>query len=331
MKNGLIRFNFFLDQLQVLLTRASKQKNPALWLYQNNARTPLFMLEGLAKLYAGIHDKKKFAKIKEHFKLLEDVLGAIDYYDAFAKEFTKNKHIPGTVTGYLQAQTREKIQSLNEMLKENGWLGDDNKRMSKIRKKLDKADWLKEKDEMEKIAAFYGSSIATITAFAGKSNFHFKNVEADVHELRRKLRWLSIYPQALRGCIQLSKGKAQPKYLAKYLTKEIITSPFNIIPDAGDDQYILLLEKNYFYALSWMIAALGKLKDNGLRVIVIKEALQQTAVISDGAAFKKAYAFTGTGQPHIRQLLDDADALCKTYFKENNLQKLLLGITSVKP
>ena len=330
MKNGLTRFTYFLDQLQVLLTKASKQKNPALWLYQNNARTPLFMLEGLAKLYAGIHDKKKFTKIKEHFKLLEDGFGAIDYYDAFAKELAANKNIPVTVTGYLQAQTREKIQSLNEVLKEQAWLSDDNKRMTKIGKKLGKAGWLKEKDEIEKIKEFYNSTIATITAFAGKSNFHFKNVEADVHELRRKLRWLSIYPQALRGCIQLSKGKTQPKYLSKYLTKEIITSPFNIMPDAGDAQCFLLLEKNYFYALSWMIAALGKLKDNGLRVIVIKEALQQTAVISDGAAFKKAYAFTGTGQPHINQLLDDADALCKTYFKEKNLEKLIMGTAAVK-
>ena len=331
MKKGPIRFNYFLDQLQVLLTSASKQKNPALWLYQNNARTPLFMLEGLAKLYAGIHNKKRFSKLKEHFKLLEDGLGAIDYYDAFAKEFAANKNIPATVTSYLQAQTREKIQSLNEVLKEKAWLSDDNKRMTKIRKKLDKAGWLKEKDEIEKIAEFYDNAITTITAFAGKSNFHFKNVETEVHELRRKLRWLSIYPQALRGCIQLSKGKTQPKYLSKYLTKEIITSPYNIMPDAGDNQSFLLLEKNYFYALSWMIATLGKLKDNGLRVIVIKEALQQTAVISDGAAIKKAYALTGTGQPHIRQLLDDADALCKTYFQEKNLQKLLLGTAAVKP
>jgi len=88
MKNGPARFDFFLSQLQTLLAKAAKQKNPALWLYQNNARTPLFMLEGLAKMYSGIHNNKKFTKLKEHFKFLEDVLGAIDYYDAFAKLFT---------------------------------------------------------------------------------------------------------------------------------------------------------------------------------------------------------------------------------------------------
>ena len=105
MKNGLARFEFFLNQLQILLDKSAKQKNPALWLYQNNARTPLFMLEGLAKLYAGIHNKKKFTKIKAQFKLLEDTIGAIDYYDSFAKEFVAKKNIPAALTSYIQAQS----------------------------------------------------------------------------------------------------------------------------------------------------------------------------------------------------------------------------------
>jgi len=50
MYKGEQRFNFFLDQLQSLLANAQNQKNPALWLYSNNARTTLFMLEALAKL-----------------------------------------------------------------------------------------------------------------------------------------------------------------------------------------------------------------------------------------------------------------------------------------
>ena len=136
MKNGIARFDYFLNKLQALLDQASKQKNPALWLYQHDARTPLFMLESLARLYAGIYNKKLFRKLDVEFKLLEDILGAIDYYDVFAKEFAANKHIPANVTNYLQAQSREKIQSLNEALREHGWLGSDSKRSDKIRKKL---------------------------------------------------------------------------------------------------------------------------------------------------------------------------------------------------
>jgi hypothetical protein len=330
MKNGSARFEFFLSQLQILLTKSAKQKNPALWLYQNNVRTPLFMLEGLAKMYSSIHNKKKFAKLKEHFKLLEDVLGAIDYYDSFAKEFSKNKTVPAAVTTYLQAQAREKIQSMNELLTEKEWLGENAGRIKKIQKKLGEADWLKEEKEIEAIKDFYGEAIYEIVEFTAKTKFHFDNVEADVHELRRKLRWLSIYPQAFRGCIQLRNSKIAPKHLTKYLTKEIITSPYNKMPDAGDVAYFLLLDKNYFYSLSWLIAELGKLKDSGLKIVAIKEALQQTGGLSEEESFKKAYQLLDKKQPKLQQLLDDAEKICKIHFSEHNLEHLVIGTAAAK-
>ena len=318
MKNGITRFNFFLDQLQTLLTKAGKQKNPGLWLYQNNARTPLFMLEGLAKMYSGLHNKKKFAKIKEHLKILEDVLGAIDYYDAFAKEFAGNPKIPQTITGYLQAQTREKIQSLNEALKEEEWIGVEKNRIIKMKKKLGEMDWQKSSAEIKNIRNYYIAAITEIISFTGKTNFRFTNVEADIHELRRKLRWLSIYPQGLRGAIQLTNTrmknghlKTPPKYLEKYLTPEIINSQFNKMPDAGDNENFLLLEQNYFYALSWMIAYLGKLKDSGLRLIAVREALQQTSAISDADALKQASTYFGADQLDLQQILSKANGICK--------------------
>jgi len=330
MKNGLARFDFFLNQLQALLDRSSKQKNPGLWLYQNNARTPLFMLEGLAKLYAGIHNKKKFTKIKAHFKLLEDAIGQIDYYDAFAKEFAANKKIPKNITTYLQAQTREKIQSLNEILNEKEWIGSETSRIQKIRKKLGKADWKDEKDDVEGIRLFYVSAINSILEFSNQKNFHFENVEKDLHELRRMIRWLSIYPQALKGCVQLSQSKNPPKYLTKYLTKDITGSPYNVMPDAAAYKNFLLLDKDRFYALSWMIAELGKLKDNGLRLEIIKEAIMQTSSLKEKAALAKAQQICGRNQLTVQQVLDKAEELFKTFCKEKNLEALLAGAASVK-
>lgn len=329
MKKGQARFDLFLAQLQTLLDKAAKQKNPALWLYQNNARTPLFMLEGLAKLYAGIHNKKKFTKLKAHFKLLEDAIGQIDYYDAFAKEFAGNKKIPATVVSYLQAQAREKIQSLNEILTEKDWIGSGKSRIEKIRKKLKKADWLDEQKDVEGVRDFYFSSINGILEFSNQKNFHFENVEKDVHELRRMLRWLSIYPQALKGCIQLSQAKKSPAYLSKYLTKAITGSPYNVMPDAGDLRYFLLLDKTRFYALSWMISELGNLKDSGLRLEVIKEALIQSGSTNEKAALIKARSFLGNRQLTEQQVLDQAEAILKTFCKEQNLESLVIGTARV--
>ena len=328
MKSGLTRFDFYLNQLLVLISSASKEKNPALWLYQNNCRTPVFMLEGLSKMYLDLHDKKKFAALKEQFKLLEDGLGIIDYYDAFSKEFAKNKKIPAAVTKYLQAQAREKIQHLNELLIEKNWLTLDNNRISKIQTKLSKIDFLKDKKEINEVNKFYGKAIYEIVEFVQVEKFQFDNIEADVHELRRKLRWLSIYPQALRGSIQLTNSKNTPIHLNKYLTKEITASPFNKMPDVGLNKHFLLLEQNYFFALSWMIAELGKIKDNGLRIIAIKEALMQTSALKEPAAVKKAYQILGAKSPNLPQLLKNAEAICKTYFSELNLEHLVVGRVS---
>ncbi len=330
MINGPVRFVYYLNKLQVLLNKAAQQKNPALWLYKNDARTPLFMLEALCKLYAKIHNKNKFTKLKDQFKLLEDTIGAIDYYDNIAKDVGTINKIPAEVTSYLLAQTREKIQSLNEILVEKKWISPDNSRIKKIQGKLNEADWLNEKEEIKAINEFYGEAIYDITEFIQTDAFHFDNVEADVHELRRKLRWLSIYPQALLGCIQLSKNKTTPKHLAKYLTKEITGSAFNKMPDAGDNRYFLLLEQSCFYSLSWMIAALGKIKDKGLHVIAVKEAVLQTTSLTDADAAKKTYSLLGARQPKIEVLLKEAADICKVYFGEQNLENLVVGISSIK-
>ena len=330
MKPGLSKFDYYFNKLQPILTTAAKQKNPALWLYRNDARTPLFMLEGLAKMYTSFHNKKKFTKIKEHFKLLEDTLGAIDYYDSIAKDLGANKKVPATVIAYLQAQSREKIQSLNEVLLENDWLLPENSRIDRIREKLQEADWLEEEKEVDQVHDFYGEAIYELVEFTQKTNYQFTNLESGIHEMRRKLRWLSIYPQALRGTIQLHTLPKPLKHLTKYLSKEITTSPFNIMPDVGAAKYVLILEQNYFFALSWMIAELGRIKDNGLHIIAIKEALQQAATLTDEAALKKIYPMLGIKQTKLPVLLEQAGNICKTYFKEQNLEHLVTGVNKVK-
>jgi hypothetical protein len=329
MNNGLNRFTYHLQQVEILLNKAKKQKSPALWLFNNNARTPFFMLEGLAKLYGGLHNKKKFTKLKDHFKLIEDGLGQIDYYDFLAKAFASNKQVSLACKQYVKKQLANKVLLLNEVLTENDWLSNDNKRIKKINEKLNEASWLKPKQEVDAIAAFYGEAIYSINEFVSKTKFHFDNVEEDVHELRRKLRWLSIYPQALQGIAQYAKDKKTEPHLKKYLTKEIINSPFNKLPAGGETSAFLLLNKNYFLSLSWVIYTLGNLKDEGLLIDGLKEAIQQTSACYDEEAFKNTYLILGKKQRKMQAILDEAEAITKPFFKENNLEHLVSGVTLI--
>ncbi len=328
--NGFTRFEFYLDKLDALFQQASNEKNPALWLYTNSARTPLFMLEGLAKLYANIHNKKKFEKLKEQLKLLEDTLGAIDYYDSLAKEFAGDAAIPAILTDYLQGQAREKIQRLNDLLVSEKWIAAKSNRIKKVRKKLAAADWKEPKEELKEIFNFYKRSIKEIKEFMYATGDGFTEIESQVHAIRRKLRWLSIYPQALQGIIQFNDSNIINEKVKKYLIPEIVDSPFNKMPETGSNTYFLLLEKHYFLALSWMIAELGRLKDSGLKILAITEAFQQTQGINQDDALDRAYEVLGINKNALQNILADATAVCKIYFSEGNLDKLIYGISSAK-
>jgi hypothetical protein len=321
MKQGKLRFEFQLGKIELLFAQAVLQENTALWLFLHDLRTPVFMLEGLSKLYAGLHNKKMFTKLKEQFKTIEDSLGSIDYYAAFAKEFAANEGIPAAIKNFLDSRTKQEIEKLNVLLKEDKWLNGTS--LTKIREKLKKADWIDEEKETPLFKKFYIDQIKKIQEFVTATDFVFDNVEEDVHELRRKMRWLSIYPGALRGAIQLKETKPAADHLVKYLTPQIISSPYNQFPASGNLSSVLLLEKNCFLALSWMIAELGKIKDDGLRIKVLKDSLQETALLNDTASLSEVYKLLGETYPHMETLLTKAGEICKEFFKEKNLDTLL--------
>jgi hypothetical protein len=314
MKKGPERFTYYIEQLEKLLSDSSQQQDPAFWLYQNNARTPVFMLEGLARLYCELHNKHRFQKLETQFKSLEDALGMIDYYDAFAKQFAADKSVPATILKFAQKRAIEESAKLNSLLVANRWIGPTANRTNKIKKKLANAKWIDEKQEMKAIELYYRANISRINTFAKGYTNGFTELESQVHELRRKLRWLSIFPAALRGCIQLDETPTQDESIARYLTPEIVNSPFNKMPPPSECRYLLMFRRDYFLALSWMIAELGKLKDQGLRTVLLNEAGKKSP----------ADAVNETA------ILTQATAISKTFFAEKNLDKLIVGVRRVK-
>ncbi|MEQ1553560.1 MAG: hypothetical protein ABL929_05240 [Ferruginibacter sp.] len=323
MTQGLGRFEYFLIKLDELLLAASRTNNAALYLYENDCRTKVFMLQGLCKLYAGMHNEKRFLKLKERFKQLEDLLGAIDYYDSYLKPFIKEKKLPATAIKFITAKKNEKIAALNTLLLKRKWINHSPLRTKKIRKQLLKMSWQTPEKEAELIQVFYKKSIESINTFYTQTGDNFTDIETQLHELRRKLRWLSIYPQALLGCIQLTNSKIKDPKVAKYLIPEIVNSAFNKMPPKKNVEEIIIIEKNYFLALSYTIAALGKLKDNGLKYIITTEAIQATTKLTEAQALKKAYELHGLKTDALKTIMAKAKKLCVPFFEEKNLEKMI--------
>ena len=310
------------QKIAALLSEVTKQANPAIWLYLNDLRTPMFMLEATSRMCEKLYDDAPFfLKMKEQYKAVEDAVGALDYYSAFVKEFEPQPTIPNAVKQYLAKKAAEKATALNQLLTEEGWLN--GKKLSAIEQELNAVEWRKDAKELEKIAKFYAKGLEKTIEVAYETNFVFKHIE-EVHEIRRRVRWLSIYPQALLGIFQFAKTDEKPTaQMEKYLTDTVKKSPFNVMPTTLKVENPILLNKNSFLTLSWLIAELGNLKDNGLGVEVIKEALQSTTSLADAAAYAEAYAVLGQEQVPLDTLISKSQNVLKTYFEEGHLTRLL--------
>ena len=316
---GKQRFLYFLNQLESILQEARLSKNPALYAFESNMRTTLFMLEGLSRLYEKIHDQKIFSKMNDEFKNLEDHLGTIDYYDAFHKEFAEEEK-PDFILDYLKKKKEKEIKKLNDKL--DKWIAKKS-RVARIIKKLNNVSWLNEKEDSRQILKMYEKALQNISK-NHSSNPVLTDIENDVHEFRRDLRWLSIYPQALRGLIQLKSETASQDFLKKYQTAEIKESPYNVMPDGSGLQFPIELDQNYYYALSWMIAELGKLKDSGLKIIALEEGLRKQFEIKGKNARQLAISICDPRQSDIPQILNQSQNIINTFFEEKIPENLII-------
>jgi hypothetical protein len=326
MKNGPLRFEYFLEQLESLLQKASAEENPAWWLYKNNARTPLFMLEALCRIYAVVNGKKPFNKINNRLKAFEDALGQIDLYDYFANEFSQQPEIDAHAKEYFYKKTEQHVDSLNAYLVDKGWIGTKAVRIKKIREKLKETTWLNDKKEIKAIYDFYETAIEDINSFYEKYKNGFTDLEEQVHELRRMLRWLSIYAHALKGIVQLIDTGYSSENTKNYITDAVEQSPYNKLPEAGTNRYALLLDKTIFLSMSGLIDQLGTQKDDGLRVLLLAEAIQQSRQVNSKLALLGAYELLHLEADGLQKILNKALSIIQPFFEEEMIYKLMQGI-----
>lgn len=319
------QFTPLLAQISALLNEAENVQDPALLLFQRNARAPLFQLEGLARIYSSTGPKKKrFNKLKTKFKQLEDLLGQIDYFDALGKQFSGNTNIPEDTRAYFDVNKEKCIRNLNSLLTKKGWL--DGSQIGKINDRLKKVNWKPKAEHHNSLLNFYRMEIQRIKDFAAGEKVSFSDIESGIHEFRRKLRWLSIYAQALHGCIKLVAIEEEKKLLKSYITYAVANSPYNKLPLAERERFHpLALSKYNFYALSWMIERLGILKDEGLAVLALSKAIKETDKIKDDAkVILRANKYIG-GQPaSIDNVLDEANRIKEQFFKDGILDNLVI-------
>lgn len=322
MSLGRLRFEAQLEEIEVLLSESKGQENRVFWLYENNLRTYFFMLEGLARLYAMAHNKKLFTKIKDKTKEVEDALGILDFYQNYSNSFIRSRTISPEVKEFFKNKLAQSLEDCHKLLKKEGWYNGD--RIKKIRKQLEEADWKDENVEAGLFTEIYKKEATEILQFLRDHEFHFADMEHDVHELRRKLRWLSIYPQALQGAVKLVANTKDKSTLDKYHTEDIVHSPYNQFKASRKLATHLKLSKPQFLALSWLIAELGELKDKGQRIEILIFALMKVEGLSKEDATEKTYTVLAKNYPKDEILLKKASELSQEFVSLAVLDNLVI-------
>ncbi len=314
-------FLFYSTKLQSLLTKAAGQKDPAMWLYKNDARTLLFMLEALTRLHNHAFDEKVFDKWNKRFKKLEDLFGEIDEYAALEAQFKTNKKIPKEVIKYFTLHKENYLEKCNRRLASKDWLSD---KVLSFDQKISGFDQDYNEAYVDELRFALEKEVDEMLYFALKANYRFTKIEEEVHELRRKFRWLSIYAQAMQGMIQLKKSGKRKKYHTAYFTKEILQSPYNKLPAKPKDVAILEFDSDSFFALSWAIHELGKLKDRVLNLYQLRDAIYVTDQVNKEEATKKAIAMLGLKATVEADVLKEASELIHTFMTKDKILDTLI-------
>ena len=279
--DGLQRFRIQLEDLRSLVKGADKEKKngPGQYFFEAGTRTVFFKLQALARIYRSILDKKIFDSLYRDFKQLEDQLGKIDEYDFFLKDLSKENNLPELFLNYFKTGKENQIKTLDEMIINGNLLSGEDK-IDQLLKSLEKVKWLEHEEERKMTAHFLAAEIYKIITQYADGNLSFNDIELGLHELRRKVRWISIYAQALNGLISLKPSMMMPAELQPYMTPEVVNSSFNRLPAVPEGINPITIQEPFFHALSWFINELGKLKDKGLWVIAVHDAIRKQGIKS---------------------------------------------------
>lgn len=266
----------YLNELETLFKKSKNEQNPAYWLYTNKARTPLFMLESITRIFAKTTNDP-FAKTwNKFFKKLEDAIGEIDYYDALIKEFKPKRSVKKEQIEYFTKKRDKTLTKLNEKLINRNFY---TSFLLQFRKGniMNFSDKTLLKNIHNQIKT---EILLTEEAFMDHIN-GFKDFEEGVHTMRRKLRWISIYGISLGGIVILKKNRKNYEWEKEFITKTELNSKYNKLPVKKGLNYYIPFNEKAFLALSHVIDQLGIIKDKGLSIEALAKWREKT-----GAAIK---------------------------------------------
>lgn len=305
-------------QLRELFQKAITQENPAMFLFEKKARTLLFTIESLTRILSKVSEDKQ---IKVHYKSVkecEDALGQIDLDHNLYRQFSENKKIKKEQANYFLKRRDKTLKKWNQKLILNHFYQDTFNRLSDPGRinltDVTSVSILQQEIEKE---------LGKCKAFFLKRPAKFTKIEDELHRIRRKLRWISIYAQSFNGIIVLDTDKKIYPWEKKFITSVEITSPYNTLVIKRNLKQYIHFNKKAFLALSYVINHLGEIKDKCIVQDELKRALIETGVHTPLEATNLVIKQLNVKQSPLEELAT-AHTLLREYFVKYRIHELLL-------
>lgn len=310
-------FQIYCSQLITIFKKAKSNSNPALFLHKNKVRTVIFMAESILRVSNKLFVDKQIKDWHFTVKKLEDYLGEIENYIDVLAEFSKIKTINVQQLEYVSGKLDKSIEKLNKKLIKNNFYLADLDEMNKGFKINfnDKTIVLKLHEEIK-------SELIEACEFYNQFPKAFTDMESQVHELRRKLRWISIYGESFQGLIVLQDVKEKYVWEKTFITPKEIKNSFNKLPVSKKSSQHISLNKKSFYALSYMISNLGLIKEKGFSLYFLGKSIRKTN--TEKGLNSSILASKQLGAKYTEaSLLAEAHGLLKAYFNKYKIHELL--------
>jgi hypothetical protein len=297
----------YLQALQNLAGKSAGSDNKAVHFYKLGGRNILFKLEALFRIYKAINDKDLFEKLNDDVKAAEDSLGQYDFEVWFAQQF---KSYDGIFTEQVNTDLLRYENTFDTSFKNLGFIPADSDLYASFDIKLKSVQWPSKREFAEQLTAFLIKKIEKIIHEYDEGNFDLSEPEEGLHELRRKIRWISIYASVANGYIQLKPSPLPHPDLQRYQTEDIIHSPFNELPKKPRGIVSIQIQSPNFYALSWMIQELGVIKDRALLNSTFEERIKNYKIEkSEVELIRKKLDLTKSKQEddlhYVNSIVDD--------------------------
>ncbi|MQC25269.1 MAG: hypothetical protein DWG81_04910 [Chloroflexi bacterium] len=290
---GARAFAVHLKRFEAIVLRASAQtarglrRHLAVRCYLEDLRTPAFMLQGLGRVYRKVLPHAAGAVVERQrliYKGVEDTLGEFDAWHTLLVRAQMTWRAPTEVQAWFhdnRMHAAGRVDAALHFLKltpEDGGHGiaggaRNIPALVGIRAECAELPWPADRKDRKKVARFLADELREIEEQCESGTLNLRDLEGGLHELRRRLRWPSVYAAALNGLVVIGPQNAAAPGLTHYFTAAVTGSRHAHMPRNRRVAQPLEINYAHWMALSWLIQELGLLKDRRQWTAALKAAL----------------------------------------------------------